>query len=337
MKLPGLALLLLSLLGASPARAELPLCAPSSNPLIELVTDLDSENLVLAAALDSHLAAALAARGFSLCRGGVAPSVRVASLSIRISPADSGQIAAEIALMDAVTQKRVARRLELSAIPADSRALAVASSADELLRASWAELTLVDAPPPAIVPPPAITHALESSVLLAKPPPRAELDLEGSLDVRRYLSAFGAGVRLGYWVTPRWGLYVATGMASGLRRSAPHGAVKLSEIGVETGVDYAWVPISDSLGVAVEGGLSLQGLSFSAAPDANAEGHSFADWSLMTSARLRAWYGSRRLRATWSVGAKYGLRAARAYDESRIVSSNEGAGLESLIGVGLLF
>jgi len=50
-----------------------------------------------------------------------------------------------IELDDRITHKRVARDLPLRTIPANGRALAIAIAIDELLRASWAELTLTRA------------------------------------------------------------------------------------------------------------------------------------------------------------------------------------------------
>lgn len=313
-------------LSASLARAEVLPCSPEIEPAIALETELDT-------AIADHLAAALAARGFTLCRGAPA-NAHIAALHIELL-GEGQAVVARIELSDTVTRKRVERKLELGALPADSRPLAIAASADELLRASWAELTLVDAPPPAKPPPPAVTRAVASTQRETPRVRSAELDITGSVTVQRRRTALGARLQLGYWLTPRIGVFMAPAFASGLARSAEHGSVAVDASSLEMGLMYGLTPHSRRFGAAVEGGVSALRLSFNAQALPLSEANSFSDWSLMSSARLRGWLGSEQLRATLSLGAVYGLRPSRAYDDARIVTSNEGAGLEALAGVAL--
>jgi hypothetical protein len=92
----------------------------------------------LAEEVRKDLAAELSPRGFGVCP----------------SRATQGELVAEVALVqqepalvsiqveDYTTGKRVARDVRLGRIPAGGLALAIAIAADELLRASWAELML---------------------------------------------------------------------------------------------------------------------------------------------------------------------------------------------------
>ncbi len=335
----GVAVLLCALSWGAAARAALPVCGASSTPSVQLTSQIDEASGVSESVLEDHLAAALRARGFELCRGGFSAGPQLAALHVAIIVDAAGQARATFDLGDALTNKRVDRTLRLTEFPTDARALAVASSADELLRASWAELTLVEAPPPTKPPPVEVLRAVRVSTRLVptREPVSAELSVEGSFVAQRYRTALGARVRAAYWATPHLGLFLAPNVSTGLRRSAPHGSVGLDGMGIEGGLSYGLTPIERPLGAAVEGGLSVLRLSFLATPAANGSAHSFTDWSLMGGARLRGWWGTRVVRATLSLGAAYGLRPSRAYDGVRIVTANQGAGIETFAGLGLFF
>lgn len=89
----------------------------------------------------TDLAAELAHRGIDVC----APETpRDPAAIARLSATDATVV---IELDDRVTHKRVGRDLTLERLPPNGRALAIAIAIDELLRASWAELTLRRDPP----------------------------------------------------------------------------------------------------------------------------------------------------------------------------------------------
>ena len=92
----------------------------------------------LAAEVRTDFATELAHRGLGVCTSAASSSGEPAAV-VELEARDSLVI---ISLDDRVTHKRVARDLSLQAIPANGRALAIAIAIDELLRASWAELTL---------------------------------------------------------------------------------------------------------------------------------------------------------------------------------------------------
>jgi hypothetical protein len=84
----------------------------------------------------TDLAAELAHRGIDVCDSNTA---REPAALAKLSRTDDTVV---IELDDRVTHKRVGRDLVLARLPANGRALAIAIAIDELLRASWAELTL---------------------------------------------------------------------------------------------------------------------------------------------------------------------------------------------------
>lgn len=71
---------------------------------------------------------------------------------------------ARIEIDDRVSEKQVEREIALGRDPPDTWSVVLAASADELLRASWIELTMTDAPPPAIEPPPEVERAARESI-----------------------------------------------------------------------------------------------------------------------------------------------------------------------------
>ena len=91
----------------------------------------------------SDLQHTLAGQGIAACSGDAHPAAApLATLAVELSPDDAAKATVDIEVRDAVTHKRVRRDVDLSRIPDDGRAAAIAIESDELLRASWAEIAL---------------------------------------------------------------------------------------------------------------------------------------------------------------------------------------------------
>ena len=91
----------------------------------------------------SDLQHTLAGQGIAACSADAHPGRRGAGdADRRPLPEDTAKATVDIEVRDAVTRKRVRRDVDLSRIPDDGRAAAIAIEADELLRASWAEIAL---------------------------------------------------------------------------------------------------------------------------------------------------------------------------------------------------
>ncbi len=118
--------------------APLPETANESCPERYLVLTTGPEiDSALAREIRVDLEVELGRRGMSVCTGTGPDNAPLALVSLR---EQRGVLS--IDLDDRTTQKRVARDMRLSHIPETGRALAVAIAVDELLRASWAELTM---------------------------------------------------------------------------------------------------------------------------------------------------------------------------------------------------
>lgn len=115
-----------------------------------VVTFSPEVDAAFAAEVRTDLAAEFSQRDVRLCSADATPREPAATILVRME--DTTVL---IALDDRLTRKRVARDLSLASLPENGRALAAAIAIDELLRASWAELTLrKERPPVAASPPP---------------------------------------------------------------------------------------------------------------------------------------------------------------------------------------
>ncbi len=143
----------------APVAESSPTSPPLTSPSLPLATDCEESHLILlpdssldesfAREIVADLAADLSSRGISLCatsHPGVVPAAIVTLRQVE------GLLVIE--LDDRVTHKRVQRDLSLLKVPEAGRALAAAIAVDELLRASWAELTMGKPQGVAAAPPP---------------------------------------------------------------------------------------------------------------------------------------------------------------------------------------
>jgi hypothetical protein len=234
-----------------------------------------------------------------------------------------------------VTDKRVQRTLDLAGLPEDGFPLAVAASADELLRASWAELVLNDAPARAVPVPEPVERALAPTLhefLRSR-----ELSAAAGYTLGRFRAASGMRLRFGYWLADHLSIAAAIEASFGRKERAPHGTVRADATAVELMLGYTPWSCRNIWGLMLEVGVSLERLTFAAHAKPNAEANSFVDFSALGHARVRGWLGQDWLRGTLALGAGYGIKPARAYDSGRVVTSNEGFRLEAELGVGIFF
>jgi hypothetical protein len=281
--------------------------------------------------VESELGAALGARGIALCIGPAATSNVVGRVAIQLETAGVTPVA-QIRIGDEITRKRVERSMELGLLPKDGWPLAIASSADELLRASWAELILKDAPPPPQPAPPPVAAAIATSAQrLAR---RYELAFDGGGSAGRDRTTLMVGARLGYAATRRVALLTAATSSFGVPRDSTHGSVRADDVGFEAGLAFGLEPLSDRRGLRFEGGLAILRMSFvaNAAPGAGAL--SFTDWSLVSVIRARGWTSIGACRIFLAGGVSYPVRAAQAVDGSVPVTSNEGVTVLASLGLG---
>jgi hypothetical protein len=183
--------------------------------VLEVNAEVDAE---LAAAVQRELATELARQGLGLCAA--LPSERDPAALVRLTVREGE---AGIALDDRTTHKRVEREVKLGRIPAGGRPLAIAIAIDELLRASWAELTMLAHQAPQQTPPEARPLA----------PPERERDgprtmlgaAVTTLNSSERLRAFGLSAQLEVFPIPALWLALSAGGLRALSVSRAPGEV----------------------------------------------------------------------------------------------------------------
>ncbi len=317
---------------ATSARAQeqnAPTCGASNRPWVK-VTEGEASGVY------ESLRTELARRGLDVCaEGGPAPPI--ASVVIA-GTGDSPVIDVEVS--DAVTTKRVARDVDLSTIPTDGRALTIALAADELLRASWAELALASATPVASVPPP-VQAIVDDSMRPALSKRAAPV---GSIGVAIASEFFGGGqtqwgadARGAWFVTPRFSTTLRLGLRSAVAHSAPDGEVRASSILGGVGGSYL---IAYGRKVGVDAFARLDGMSVSYVGTARTSSTAFSGSALtllLTGGGDVWWSIVPAFRLTAGLGALAPLRPIRATDGGATVVAVSGIGLAGDLCAGGIF
>jgi hypothetical protein len=328
-------LLALGLLGfATSARAAAP-CGSTGKPWVSVTFDSSSFGAAFAERVLGDLRAGLETRGIEACREGDGPSTPPLA-SVRIAGTSGPSVAVAVEIRDAITEKRVMRDLDLSRVPQDGRAFAVAIAIDELVWASWAEIALAKRskkkrPKP---PPPEVVKGVEHAL------PEREVP-SFRLGARFAFSGYGGGqthlgadVAAHFPLGERLLLALSGGLRQGRPENAPHGRVLASAAGLEAALGVALLralPLELSLFAGPRAAL----VRFSGRPTAESRGGELS--GLVLYARGGAAFGLRLLGPLWldlSGGAGAPLRALEATDAGQVITGV--SGLELFARGGLM-
>jgi hypothetical protein len=258
---------------------------------------------------------------------------------VRVVPSRDEPTRYAIDVSDAVTRKRLVRDVDLRRVPPDGRAFAIAVAAEELLRASWAELELRDRKRE----PPAPSEApLQAPSREAPPPPsRSNGD---ALGARFALEHYAHGqTQVGgdiSWSRPlvsSIGFTFALGLRKGLDTDSEHGRVESSAFGAELALESRLVSFG---AVSLQLPVALRGVrvTFSgrAADGAIAREHSgFALFARGGLSLVVAPGGA--FRARTSAGAGAPLRSFSASDAGERITGLGGLELFAHTGVAVEF
>lgn len=279
------------------------------------------------------LRAGLVDRDIDVCPAPSGPST-AAIAAIRIAQPTATTVGVSVEVRDSVTEKRVARDIDLSAVPQDGRAFAVALAADELLRASWVELAFARARRSKHPPPPEVTAVVEST-----------LDTRASasrLGARGAAEVFGGGqvqigadAALSAALGPALLLELSGGAREALRETAPNGRIGASTLGVAAMVGYRFVdaPAFELSGVA---GARAAWVRFRGEARGDSVEAELSGLAATARAGLRA--ALRLAHPIWlEGGASLGvpLRSLSARDGDRTVTSTAGAELAVHFGLSM--
>ena len=321
---------------ASAARADDTPCGRAGRPWVALVFAGEGWQQEQRESITADLRAGLRLRGIDVCALGAAGSEPPLAL-VQLGAASQERVSVTIDVHDAITEKRVLRDVDLRRVTSDGRGLRVAQASEELLRASWAELALTDAPEPATQPPAEVTAAV-------MPRPSAP-DRSHQLGTRFALEHYGAGATLlGGDVAFSWlfagplGAEIALGLRRGLREDATHGSIDANAVVGTLALSYALLPTSQRFGLQVKLGTSLSHLRFSGRGDGTvlAQERALLASSMQAALSLSAWL-TRTFALFAQVGPGLPLRAATALDTGHAVVGTTGLELHGALGIGVAF
>jgi len=312
-------------------------CLVSAQPWVAVAFSGASFSPELERAVLLDLRAGLRLKGIEACvigRAGSSPPLAV----LQLSAASPERFTVSIEVHDALTEKRVQRDIDMTGVAADARSLTIAAATDELLRASWVELALADAPAPSREPPAAVREALRESL---EPARVGQRDL--ALGVRFESAYFGAG--LGWlgadllatpWLFEHVALELAAGARAGLPRQGEHGEVSSSALLGGLALRIALVERTAPLGVDALAGVAVASVRMRG--EARAGGRSFTDsaldvhalFSLLFRAALAPWLDLRL-----ELGAGAPVQGVEATDEGVVAASTHGIQLRAALGAEL--
>lgn len=258
----------------------------------------------------------------------------------RIEIAIAGDADATVRIVDAVTKKTVERRVDVAGLPADGRALPIAISADELLRASWAEINLASAEKkqsddvPKVVresvgPPPSPSKPAfggPNELGLRFSPAiygGGQSHLGGALYYSRDLVSWLSAEIFGYG---REGL-VAHATDGTIRAHTGGGGLAMTAHVLRTG------PLRLGPRVGVEVGYVL----FEGVPTAGATGTHFGGVTSFGALGLASTIEVLPVRISLSASALAPFRTAKAVDGSKVATAASGVGFSGGLGVGVGF
>jgi hypothetical protein len=309
-------------------------CPVTAAPVIELVLEVLPPDEIIGVTLERHLRSELRERDIDLCAR-PPKKTPLAQVKLHVDHPAVGPVVATISIRDALTRKHVERSIDLTKLPPETRPLVVATATDELLRASWAELHLVDAPPPSEPPPRQVIEALTTtSRPVARAPRRFEIGAQGELSsFFGHRTGFGGGVVAGWWFVPRAALSVRASATYGLEETAANGRVRADTTSAGIGGALALVPVERAMGARAEVGVQALHASFEGVANPGTTASRGGDWTAVATLGVAGWMSlTKDLRLTLGASMLYALRPIRALDAGESVMAIEGFGGEARLG-----
>lgn len=290
----------------------------------------------LAEAVRSDLRAGLSPSNIEVCEGA---DEGAAEPLARVVVEQVGGAGARYSLdvTDSVTKKRLGRDLSLEKLPADGRALALAVAAEELLRASWAELALRGVHSAQTAAPPEVRAVVERSRASPAPLRRytalgARLAFEHFLGGQTHYGAdlFGA-VPLGRVASA----LLAVGARRALSQQSPHGSIGATALSAEAGIMLTFLQQRGlDLGAFVSARLLRLSFEPEAAPNVTADAKS--GLAVTSRVGLEFAFGSPGLLRSYSaLGAGLPLKSFSASDSGGTITGASQLELFASTGLAL--
>jgi hypothetical protein len=335
--LPTVGALMAMLAVTTSAAAEPRPCGAEGHPWIRLEDEHAPFDAASWAEVVTQLRTALAARFIDLCGpADRSESPTLATLAMGTTEGDSVRIT--VLVKDEVTDKRVARDVDLATIPNDGRPLTVALAADELLRASWAEVNLVDAPPPVRPVPREVSEAIAIDPDRLPSGVRRRRFFVGVAGAAEHFTGgydhAGADADLRVLFHPRIGAELGVGLRSAFSRNAPDGRVRGSAV-VLAGGPMVRLLALPRLSLDLEARFVVTSVRVAAEARAGARQYESAGTALhVTAGPVLTFEIASPLVVVIGATAGFPLRSLAITDGTERVGGVSGAVLGSTLGLG---
>ncbi len=237
---------------------------------------------------------------------------------------------------DSVTKKRVARDLTLDKLPLDGRALALAVAAEELLRASWAELALRGAHSAQTAAPPEVRAVVEKSATVPEPPRfnafGARLAFEHFTGGQTH---YGADLFAQLPVGRVAAVLIALGARRALSEESAHGVIEASGLAAETALSLSFVQRT-GVDLAGFGGGRVLRLEFEPNAALGASSETKTGFAVSGRAGLLFAVGASGVVRSYSMlGAGLVLQEFSAADSGKVTTGASGVELFGSTGLAL--
>jgi hypothetical protein len=265
---------------------------------------------------------------------------------VQVTPnAGASNVDIAIDVRDALTSKRVGRNVDLTSIPNDGRALTIALAADELLRASWAELAFTAfsarRPRSTVAVPAGVTESVAGALRAPPRYPRARLAL-GPAGARYGggQTHLGGELEVGLELSPRIAATLAAGFLWMRPTSTPDGDVQGFALRGTLGVAWTVTRPEARAGLDLTARLEAARVTFVPAANATAgaTGATGSGIAVVAAGGPTGWLALRsNLRAFVGARAGFVLRPVNAWDREQVVTAVSGLGLMAQAGVTATF
>lgn len=329
---------------AAPVAAAPVVPSCTHEPWVELVFDGERWPQRLQADTLADLRAGLRLRNISICSAaevseGSTPAPVARAL---LHTTQSDRFVVTIEIQDAVTEKRVLRDVNLSRVSMDARGLTLAQAVDELLRASWIELTLHDEPKTGVPASPAVQEQLAEVAAPSHGSGVQRLQVLGARFAGEFytggLKLLGADAQVAFWVSEHLAVSVVLGMRAGLRERSANGTLEASAITAGTSVLVPLWPRASRYNLLMSLGGHMGELTLTGHGAATTRTQSRS--VLLASLRFGVsgtWKLTDLLRVELAFGPGVAVRGVDATDTGDTVVNTRGIELHGALGIGGLF
>lgn len=307
-----------------------------ARPWVHLEVDESVGGAGFQDALREQLAAGLARQQIDLCPAN-APGESIAR--VRVGAGSGERVAITVRAFDQLTEKEVARAIDLSSLPRDAWALSLAVATDEILRASWAELAFESKRPSPREVPEAVRRSVQDAMAPALRPTQQEPRLGvGAAFAGEHYGAghtqFGADARLSAEIVARFSVRLAVGLRGGSRVESSNGSVGSSALVIGGGPAYDLLRVSSWFGLTALARFDATRLELRGDASPSARGDVGTATAFYATAGLAPWLApdpALHVGAEFTAGAP--LRGAVATDDGRRVTGIDGVGLGAALWV----